>query len=39
MLPIRVCNTLQAFYQLGDMKWLPDAWQEYLRFNGSPRSA
>ena len=29
---IRVCNTLGAFHKLGDMKWSPEAWQEYQRF-------
>jgi hypothetical protein len=36
---IRVCNTLQAFHQLGNMKWSPAAWGEYQRFIGAVRDA
>lgn len=36
---IRVCNSLSAFHQLGDMKWSPKAWQEYQRFVAAVRDA
>jgi len=36
---IRVCNSLCAFHQLGDMKWSPRAWQEYQRFVVAVRDA
>ena len=36
---IRVCNTLHAFHQLGDMKWSANTWREYLRFMAAVRMA
>jgi hypothetical protein len=36
---IRVCNALQAFHQLGTMKWSPKAWGEYQRFIVAVRAA
>jgi hypothetical protein len=35
----RVCNTLQAFHQLGGIKWSPKAWEEYQRFVVAVRAA
>jgi hypothetical protein len=39
MYDIRVCDTLQAFHQLGSMKWSSAAWREYQRFLGAVRDA
>jgi hypothetical protein len=36
---IRVCNTLRAFHQLGNVKWSSNTWREYLRFVSAVRDA
>jgi len=36
---IRVCNALNDFHELRDMKWSPRAWQEYQRFVIAVRNA